>query len=98
MKVVLSPASQRDLRDIVLYIALDNPRRARSFGRELRRRCLSIGEAPEAYPVSAHLGGGVRHLRHGVYLVFFVIEADHVRIRRVLHGARLINAEMIRPS
>ena len=98
MRVVLSPASQRDIRQIILYIADDNPSRARSFGAELRQRCRSIGSAAEGYPVAPHLGEDVRCLRHGVYLIFYVIEPDHVRIRRVIHGARLIDADMIRAS
>lgn len=98
MRVVLSPASRRDLREIALYIAADNPVRTQSFAKELRRRCRSIGDAPEAYPVSAHLGADVRHVRHGVYLIFYVVEVDQVWVRRVLHGARLINADMVRPT
>lgn len=97
MKVSLSPASQRDLRQIILYIARDNPVRARSFGRELRQRCHEVGAGPELYPLSQNLGEGVRFIRHGVYLIFYVVEPEQVRIRRVLHGARFIDADMVRP-
>ena len=98
MRVVLSPASQRDLRQIVLYIARDNRARARSFGSELRERCRAIGAVPDLYPVAEAMGEGVRFVRHGVYLIFYAVESDHVRIRRVIHSARLIDAEMVQPS
>ena len=98
MKVVLSPASQRDIRKIVIYIAGDSPVRARSLGLELRKRCHAIGDDPGLYPLAEHLGEGVRLVKHGVYFIFYVVEPDHVRIRRVIHGARLIDADMVRSS
>ena len=47
--LVYTPQSKKDLNDIGLYIARDNPRRAMSFVRELRERCRKITEAPKAY-------------------------------------------------
>ena len=37
--LVYTPQSKKDLNDIGLYIARDNPRRAMSFVRELREQC-----------------------------------------------------------
>ena len=96
MKVALSPASQRDIRKIVLYVAGDSPTRARSFGLDLRRRCHAVGSAPHIYPLAQHLGEGVRFVKHSAYLIFYVVESDRVWIRRVIHGARMISADMVR--
>ena len=48
-RLVYTPQSKKDLNDIGLYIARDNPRRAMSFVRELREQCRKITEAPKAY-------------------------------------------------
>ena len=37
-KLIWSPAARDDLRNIVRFIARDNPQRAESFGYELMRR------------------------------------------------------------
>jgi toxin ParE1/3/4 len=37
-----SPLSKIDIYDIGLYIAQDNPRRAKTFVRELREQCGKI--------------------------------------------------------
>lgn len=96
MRVVLSPHSQRDLTDLVLYIAEDNPRRARSYAAEIKTVCRSLNVSPERFPAAPELGPAIRYTRHGAYLIFYSIETDHVRIRRVIHSARLIDASMFR--
>ena len=48
-RLVYTPQSKKDLSDIGLYIARDNPRRAMSFVRELREQCRKITQAPKAY-------------------------------------------------
>ena len=45
--VILTPQSQNDLREIVTFIARDNPERARTFGNLLVDRALSVGPHPE---------------------------------------------------
>ena len=47
-KIIWSPASRDDLRDIVRFIARDNPQRAESFGYELMRRTDILQQHPEA--------------------------------------------------
>jgi len=46
-RVILTPQSLDDLRDIVGFIAHDNPERARTFGNELIDRALSVAPFPE---------------------------------------------------
>lgn len=46
MRVELLPQAERDLEKIGDYIAEDNPRRASSFVRELKRQCRKITIAP----------------------------------------------------
>jgi len=47
-KIIWSPASRDDLRDIVRFIARDNPQRAESFAYELMRRTDILQQHPEA--------------------------------------------------
>ena len=91
--LVYTPQSKKDLNDIGLYIARDNPRRAMSFVRELREQCRKITEAPKAYRPRPELGKGLRSCAYGNYVVFFFEEPGLVRIVRVLHGAMDIEAQ-----
>ncbi len=51
MKVVFTDAAEADIETIGDYIALSNPFRAVSFVREIRVKCLSLHEAPHAFPL-----------------------------------------------
>ncbi len=88
MKAILSPAAESDLEAIGDYIAMDNPRRAVSFIREMRARFEGIAAAPRSAPLRENIGPGIRVAPHGSYLIFYRIADDGIRIERVLHGAR----------
>jgi toxin ParE1/3/4 len=55
---------------------------------ELRSQAERIGAFPLAYPSRDDLDAGLRMAVHRPYLIFFRVESDHVRVERVLHGAR----------
>jgi toxin ParE1/3/4 len=87
MKVRLTREAQADLERVGDYIAQDNPKRALTFLAELREACLSLADAPLAFPlVPRYEQFGVRRRVHGNYLIFYVVEADVV-VLHVLHGA-----------
>ena len=46
-KLIWSPASRDDLRDIVRFIARDNPRRAESFAYQLMEQTDILHQHPE---------------------------------------------------
>ncbi len=56
MRCSFSPMAELDLEEIADFIALDNPRRALSFVRELRERCQKIAWFPEAIQLRPELG------------------------------------------
>ena len=95
-RLVYTPQARKDLSDIGLYIARDNPQRAMSFVRELREQCRKITEAPKAYRPRPELGEGLRSCAYGNYVVFFHEEPGLVRIVRVLHSA--IDIEALAPQ
>lgn len=53
MIVHLTAEAEFDLETIGDFIARDNPKRALSFLRELRWKCLALADMPERFPVVA---------------------------------------------
>ena len=89
MKVIFSRECDADFEEIGDYIARDNPVRAESFILELRNRCLSLSDMPRRFAAVWSEGDEIRRLNHGNYAIIYTVNSDHVRIARVIHGARL---------
>ncbi len=90
-KVILTPQSVDDLREIVAFIAQDNPERARSFGNELIDRALSIAAFPELGRVVPEIGEpAVREVIRGSYRIIYEIfpSQEVIYVLRFWHGAR----------
>ena len=90
-KVILTPQSQDDLREIVSFIAQHNRPRAKSFGNELIDRALTLAELPERGRVVPEISDpGVREIVHHPYRIIYEIfpEQNVVYILRFWHGAR----------
>ncbi|MGC9195681.1 MAG: type II toxin-antitoxin system RelE/ParE family toxin [Syntrophobacteraceae bacterium] len=88
MPCTFSPLAENDLEDIADFIARDNPARAASFIDEIRKRCTNITLMPLAAPLHPELGKDIRMVVFDRYLIFYTVEANNVRIERILHGAR----------
>jgi toxin ParE1/3/4 len=86
--VRFSPLAESDLVEIMTYIARDNPARALSFVGELEAQCEALGEFPGMGVSRSELAVGLRMMPHANYLIFYRELEDHIRIERVLHGAR----------
>jgi toxin ParE1/3/4 len=98
MIVALSAEAETDIEAIADYIAKDSKRRAISFVRELRERCMSLGEFPLRFPlVPRYEERGVRRRVYGNYLIFYRVEPDRVVVIHVLHGA-MNYAELLFPD
>lgn len=90
-RVILTPKSQDDLRDIVTFIAEDNPDRARTFGNELIDQSLSLGTFPERGRIVPEIGDpAVREIVRGSYRIIYEIfpEQTAVYVLRFWHAAR----------
>ena len=88
-RVILTPQSRSDLRQIVIFIARHNPARARSFGYELVDRALAIGVFPESGRIVPEIGDpAVREVIHGPYRIIYEIFPAMIYILRFWHGAR----------
>jgi toxin ParE1/3/4 len=87
-QLIILPAAKADLIEIGDFIAQDNPARALSFVAEIEAKMLQAAERPESFPARDDVHEGLRSVRHGRYLIFFLDAGNEVRIVRVLHGAR----------
>jgi toxin ParE1/3/4 len=92
MQCVFSPLAELDLEEIGDYITRDNPSRAVSFIREIREQCAKIAAMPLAAPLRHELGQGIRMAPFKHYLIFYTVDAEIIRIERILYGARNIPA------
>jgi toxin ParE1/3/4 len=86
----LSPAVN-DLDDIFNYIMSDNPSAAVSLLEKFDHSISQLAINPEigVIPKDDRLKKlGYRMLIIGKYLVFYVVKANTIQIRRIIHGAR----------
>lgn len=81
-----------DLRAIVRYIGKDSPKRAKSFGQELRDKTKTLAQHPElGRQGRPGLPEWLRELVvHSNYIVFYRVlpDACTVQILRVKHAAQ----------
>ncbi|HEY0311601.1 MAG TPA: type II toxin-antitoxin system RelE/ParE family toxin [Allosphingosinicella sp.] len=96
-RVHFSPEAEADLVAIALHIAADDPERALAFVAELESRCLSLTRFPGRGRDRADLAANLRSLVHGRYIIFYTPAAT-VRIERILHGSRDLDAEFRAPT
>ena len=92
MKAILwGTGAARDISTIVAEIALENPAAAKLFLRAVRLKVDRLSQFPligamqAGRPSSLH----VRRLVHGSYLIYYTVHRTEIRIRAVVHGARL---------
>jgi toxin ParE1/3/4 len=88
MRFRFSHRARADIEEVGDFIARDNPVRAASFIGELRVACRRLVDFPEAAPLRPEIGPGVGMAVHGRYVILYVVHADVLEIRRVVHGAR----------
>lgn len=92
-RLVLSPEAAADLREIVDFIADDNPAAARRFLAKLRAEMERLTAAPGIGHRRDDLTGPpVLFWPVGRYLVVYRDVAQAIEIVRILHGARDVGA------
>jgi len=90
-KLIWSPASRDDLRDIVRFIARDNIPRGESFAYELMGRTDILEEHPEAGRiVPEYRSRRIREIIFRPYRIVYRLDIQRklVEIARVWHAAR----------
>ena len=95
-RVIVSPSAVNDLREIVKYIARDDPETAQRFGERLLERAMSLATFPErGHFVREFSDNHTRELLLGPYRIIYRYHADEnsVHIARFWHGARMLKPE-----
>jgi len=87
---LLRPAED-DFKEIITYIALDNPSAAEVIAAKIEKSLLKLSE----YPLLGKIPGekdlvemGYRFLIVQNYLIFYTVEDYIIWIHRIIHGAR----------
>lgn len=97
-KVDITGAAETDVAEIWEYIAQDKPASASAFVLRLEEQIGTLERFPKRcppVPENELLGTAYRHLVHGNHRTIFKIVGSRVIILRVLHGARLLDTEML---
>ncbi|MER9753187.1 type II toxin-antitoxin system RelE/ParE family toxin [Mesorhizobium sp. M0166] len=92
MAVIFAPAAAQDIEQIGDYIHAENPAAAMRFIVALRERCGRVADAPRGGAPRPDLWPGLRSIAFRRHMIFYTVEGDAVRIERILHGARDIEA------
>jgi toxin ParE1/3/4 len=89
-KVLITDSALNDLREIVEFVAKDDPRAAERLGEKLIARALSLGNFPERHAYHDERRG-IRKMVLSPYLIFYTSDpgAEIVNILHFWHGARL---------
>ena len=92
MRVIFAPAARVDLKEIGDYIASDNRAAAKRLIAELHERAARLNDAPRLGRSRSELQNGLRSVAFRSYVIFYRVEDAGVRIERIIHGARDIDA------
>lgn len=89
-KVLITDSALNDLREIVRFVAKDDPQAAQRLGEKLISRAMTLATMPDRHAFHDKQRG-IRKMPLVPYLVFFTCdkEASVVYIIHFWHGARL---------
>lgn len=92
--VILLPVVENQILDQAMYIAEDSLDRALQWEESLRERILSLGDLPNAHPISEPesraFGRDIRKINFGDYLIFYRVGdvEQTIYVLAFMHGAR----------
>ncbi|MCP5516861.1 MAG: type II toxin-antitoxin system RelE/ParE family toxin [Verrucomicrobiales bacterium] len=90
-KIVWTPLARADLREIVSYIARDNPEAARRVGQRILAAVEVLCSMPElGRVVPERRGPHIREVIRGNYRIVYRVRKERrvVEVWRIWHGAR----------
>ncbi len=97
-RVDITASAEADIAELWDYIAQENPDAAAAFILRMEQQIGTLEYFPERCPLVPEnelLGAAYRHLLFGRYRTIFKIIGARVIILRVIHGARLLDTEML---
>ncbi len=90
-EIRLLQVAEDDLREIISYIALDNPAAATALLDKIENSLSGLVSFPLLGKVPAEealAGMGYRFLTLNNYLVFYTVEEQIIWVHRIIHSAR----------
>ena len=96
-RVRVTQSAERDIEEIWGFIAADSPSAADKFIHRIEAHIDTLERFPERCPLIAEnelLGTRYRHLLLAPYRLIYRVTGMTVFVMRVIHGARLLNAQM----
>ncbi len=90
-EIRLLQVAEDDLREIINYIALDNPAAATTLLDKIENSLSGLIAFPLLGKIPAEealAGMGYRFLTVGNYLIFYTFEEKIIWVHRIIHGAR----------
>lgn len=94
MRLRWSPEADGDLRDIWHYVAQDDPRAADALLDKLADAVWPLRDYPEFGRLRPDLAPGLRSMPAGSHVIYYKIDSNGVVLVRVLHGRRLLRADL----
>jgi addiction module RelE/StbE family toxin len=92
LKIIWTPQSQEDLREIRNFIARDAPITAEAFVRRLRMAVGRLRSFPESGAVVAECKNPkIREIIHGAYRIIYRVRPGQIDILTVFHSARVFD-------
>ena len=90
--VVFRPAAERDLDEIWLYIAFDNPAAADAVVDQIQKRTQQLSAFPQTGRLRPEIAEDARSVPVRTYLILYREAENFIDIVRVVHGARDLTA------
>ena len=94
VRLSLSKQAERDIDEIVDYVAVDNPAAARTLALRIERFMRLLTERPYMGPPAPESGQrDMRRMSLPPYIVFYRVGTESLSIARVLHSSRCLDVE-----
>jgi toxin ParE1/3/4 len=94
----ISPLAQADLDEIWDYVAKDSPSAADRLLARFRAKFVLLAGQPLLGEVRDELRPGVRSFVVGKYVIYYQVAGNRIRVVRILHGYRDVNALFSDPA
>lgn len=88
MKIEWTEPARRDLQEIVLYIAQDNPYAARALQVQIRERVTLLQDNPDLGRPGRIDGTRELVMANNPYILPYRVRQDRIEMLAVYHGAR----------
>lgn len=96
--VEITRSAEADIKDIFDYISADSKAAAIQLIDEIERQIETLETSPmrcAVIPETHELSEKYRHLIYGNYRTIFRIDGSRVIIMRIIHGARLLDMQIL---